>query len=165
MPRKKKTGHYYYPRYPTIYAGTTYGLSLEEHGALTLLIDHYMLTRSPLPGNSDRAMADILHCGTRKWVGLKTKLVSFFKPTEEGLWRNSLCEQNLDESDTRIENAQNNGKKGGRPPNDNPAGLPKEENKQQSKQTAQQTIHQNEPEKAQRSVSESDWKAMVAKLE
>src|SRR5262245_58395830 len=99
MPRDK-TGHFYYAWYPTIYQQDTQSLTLAECGAYRRLIDHYMLTRSPLPGD-DRALARIIGTGLDDWLAIKPTVITYFKPS--GLFlRHSFCDSMLETDKGRI---------------------------------------------------------------
>lgn len=112
MPRDK-TGHFYYAWYPTIYQQDTQHLSLAECGAYRRLIDHYMLTRAPLPSD-DRSLARILGLGADEWLLIKNSLITYFKPTGL-LLTHSFCDAELSKDKKRILRSQDNGSKGGRP--------------------------------------------------
>lgn len=129
MPRDK-TGHFYYGWYPTIFGADTQNLSLAEDGAYRRLIDHYMLTRMPLPGD-DRALARIVGVGWNEWEDVKDNVMRYFKKNPAGLFTHAFCDEELLVHNKRIGNAQNNGKKGGRPKGsknkkNNPAGFESE---------------------------------------
>jgi uncharacterized protein YdaU (DUF1376 family) len=112
MPRDK-TGHFYYAWYPTIYQQDTQHLTLAECGAYRRLIDHYMLTRAPLPSD-DRALARILGIGRDEWEAIKSSITTYFKPS--GLFlTHSFCDAELNKDKRRILRSQDNGSKGGRP--------------------------------------------------
>lgn len=112
MPRDK-TGHFYYPAYPTIWQSDTSHLTLAEDGAYHRLVDHYMLTRSPLP-EDDRSLARILGVGLDEWLIVKAAVVAFFKPLN-GRLMHTFCDAILAEDNARISRARINGKGGGRP--------------------------------------------------
>lgn len=116
MPQDK-TGHFYYSWFPTIYQRDTQDLSLAECGAYRRLIDHYMLTRSPLPGNSDRAMSRILGVGLDEYLQVKPALEVLFKPSNNpvGSWSHTFCDEQLGKQAERLERNRRNGKGGGRP--------------------------------------------------
>lgn len=112
MPRDR-TGHFYYSWFPTIYQQDTQHLSLHEDGAYRRLIDHYMLTRAPLPAD-DRALARIVGVGLTEWESLKPIVMSYFKPTGFS-YEHTFCETVLQNDRFRIEKSRSNGGKGGRP--------------------------------------------------
>ncbi len=116
MPQDK-TGHFYYSWFPTIYQRDTQDMSLAEDGAYRRLIDHYMLTRAPLPGENDRAMSRILGIGVDEWQAIKPALITHFKPSGNpvGLWVHDFCEEQLGKQVERLERNRRNGKGGGRP--------------------------------------------------
>lgn len=115
MPRDK-TGHFYYSWYPTIYQADTQSLTLAEDGAYRRLIDHYMLTRSPLPAD-DRALARIIGIGIDEWLAMKNLVGYFFKPSRnpDGYLTHSFCDEILAKDVSRINKCRTVGKLGGRP--------------------------------------------------
>lgn len=108
MPRDK-TGHFYYAWFPTIYQQDTQNLTLQECGAYRRLIDHYMLTRAPLPC-SDRALSRIVGCGLEEWLPISETLKSYFK-AKEGNLHHSFCDEQLGRDQKRILRSQVNGSK------------------------------------------------------
>lgn len=149
MPQDK-TGHFYYSWFPTIYQRDTQDLSLAECGAYRRLIDHYMLTRSPLPGNSDRAMSRILGVGLDEYLQVKPALEALFKPSNNpvGSWSHTFCDEQLGKQAERLERNRRNGKGGGRPKKvesneNNPVGSqskPRGTYTEQSKAVAKESI-------------------------
>jgi uncharacterized protein YdaU (DUF1376 family) len=112
MPRDK-TGHFYFAWFPTIYQQDTQHLTLAECGAYRRLIDHYMMTRSPLPC-SDKALARIVGCGVDEWVPISENVKAFFK-AKEGFLHHKFCDETIAGDTARILKAQLNGSRGGRP--------------------------------------------------
>src|SRR5262245_9044747 len=112
MPRDR-TGHFYYAWFPTIFHQDTQHLTLAEDGAYRRLLDHYMLTRAPLPAE-DRALARIVGVALEEWLPIKTQLVSYFKPMGN-VWSHSFCDDALAADVDRIRTSRTNGAKGGRP--------------------------------------------------
>lgn len=112
MPRDK-TGHFYYAWFPTIYAQDTQHLTLTEDGAYRRLIDHYMVTRAPLP-SSDRSLARIVGCDREEWEKICLNVMAFFK-AENGSYHHRMCDEIISGDTARILKAQMNGHKGGRP--------------------------------------------------
>lgn len=84
-----------YLRYPGDYARKTKHLSMTEHGAYGLLMDHYYSTGKPIPKNSEKV---------KRISGAKTKteicavnfvLAEFFIETEEGFIHKRVQEELL----------------------------------------------------------------------
>lgn len=118
MPRDK-IGHFYYSWYPTIYQADTQALTLAEDGAYRRLIDHYMLTRTPLL-DDDRALARAVGVGIDDWELVKVRVKQYFKPTRlpDGVstayLKHDFCDEAIAFDNARIEKARKNGKKGGK---------------------------------------------------
>lgn len=112
MPRDK-TGHFYFAWFPTIYQQDTQHLSLAECGAYRRLIDHYMMTRAPLP-SSDKALSRIVGCGVDEWVPISESVKAYFK-AKDGFLHHEFCDETISGDTARILKAQMNGSKGGRP--------------------------------------------------
>lgn len=67
----------WFPKHPTDYRNDTWGLTLAEHGAYNLLIDHYMVYEAPLP-NDDIALAGILGVPVDEWKKVKKNVLTHF---------------------------------------------------------------------------------------
>lgn len=74
----------WYERRPSEYKEDTWHLSLAEHGAYNLLLDHYYANEKPLP-NQDRALASICNCSSDEWATVKENVLKFFKVKENRL--------------------------------------------------------------------------------
>lgn len=106
----------FYKRYMGDYGRDTAHLSLAEHGAYTLLLDHYYSTEGALPAelaalyrvcrafdkNEQRAVASVAN--------------AYFPVGPDGLRHNERADRQIPEDVRLIETARANGKKGGRPP-------------------------------------------------
>ena len=68
-------------------------LSLTEHGAYRLLIDHYMMTEKPLP-DDDQALARIIGATPKEWARITMVIRAFFVP-ENGMLRHKRCDEEL----------------------------------------------------------------------
>jgi uncharacterized protein YdaU (DUF1376 family) len=77
------------------------------------LIDHYMMTRAPLPC-SDKALFRIVGCGVDEWVPISENVKAFFK-AKDGLLHHEFCDETIAGDTARILKAQMNGSNGGRP--------------------------------------------------
>lgn len=109
-----KTGHFYYNWYPTIYLADTQHLTLAQDGAYRRLIDHYMMTRSPLVDN-EISFARIIGIDVNTWKSMSNNLLGYFKITNDGFWHHTMCDEVLAYDVSRIEKSRKNGKSGGRP--------------------------------------------------
>ena len=111
--RRKRVN--YYRRFPGDYARDTGHLSLAEHGAYALLLDAYYSTERPLPV-SNQKLHRICHANNAKERSIVDSVIAeFWTLTDEG-FINARGEKELTGQRDRIRAAQNNGKKGGRPP-------------------------------------------------
>ena len=80
----------WYERRPSDYKEDTWHLTLSEHGAYTLLLDHYYASESPLPDN-DMALSSICNCTPNEWKKVKPSLMEFFTE-KNGKLRNKKCD-------------------------------------------------------------------------
>lgn len=106
----------FYKRYMGDYGRDTAHLSLAEHGAYTLLLDHYYSTEAPLPAD-----AAALYRICRAFEKAEQRCVlsvadAYFPVGEDGLRHNVRADKQIPEDLRVIETARANGKKGGRPP-------------------------------------------------
>ena len=83
----------WYERRPTDYKEDTWHLTLAEHGAYNLLLDHYYSSENPLP-NTDRALASICNCSVDEWLVVKDAVLLFFKK-RGAKYVSKKCEQVL----------------------------------------------------------------------
>ena len=67
----------WYEKRPTDYRNDTWHLTLAEHGAYNLLLDHYYSSEAPLPDN-DNALASICGCTLDEWLCVSNALRQFF---------------------------------------------------------------------------------------
>ncbi len=81
----------WYERRPTDYKEDTWHLTLAEHGAYNLLLDHYYSNESPLP-DQDRALASICNCSIEEWLEVKSAIMKFFI-AKNGKLRNNKCDE------------------------------------------------------------------------
>lgn len=116
----------FYKRFMGDYMRDTSHLSLTEHGAYTVLLDHYYSTGRPLP----RA-ADALHRLCRATTKIEQQAVNsvveqFFPVGDDGLRHNWRADDELAKWEEKAEANRQVGRLGGRPrrnPNGNPNGL------------------------------------------
>lgn len=105
----------FYKRYMGDYARDTAHLSLAEHGAYTLLLDHYYATEKPLPAD-DAALFRLC----RGFDGAEQQAIRrvadmFFPIAEDGLRHNDRADRDIPKDTRAIKAARGNGKLGGRP--------------------------------------------------
>ena len=84
----------WYKRYPASYRGDTWGLTLAEHGAYNLLLDHYYLTERPLP-TGDAALASICGVTIEVWLTVKESVTRHFA-VNNALMRHHKCDEVID---------------------------------------------------------------------
>lgn len=89
---------YWYPFYPFRYQRDTMHLTAEQDGAYRRLIDHYMITKRPLPDN-DTALARI--AGLDATSNAISMLRAFFKHKDDGFLYHETCEKHLKEQASR----------------------------------------------------------------
>ena len=122
------------PLYLRDYLTDTSRLSTIEHGAYLLLLMDYWVN-GPLPNNNN-ILLQITKLSTENLRVISGLLLGFFVLDKNtNTWHNKRIDQELQKASSRRENAVNNGKKGGRPtennPEDNPSNNP-EPNPQES---------------------------------
>lgn len=101
----------WYPWYFTLYQQDTMHLDPYQDGCYRRLIDHYMITRAPLPDN-DSALARIIGVSLSDWLGLGQAIVRpFFRP-QNGLLFHKRCDKILLEQDERSKKLSESGKRG-----------------------------------------------------
>ena len=86
----------WYERHPSDYKDDTWHLTLAEHGAYTLLLDHYYSSEAPLP-EADRALSSICACGIDEWLAVKDNVLSFFD-LKRGRYFSKKCESILNKA-------------------------------------------------------------------
>lgn len=108
----------YYERHLGDYAKDTAHLSMVEHGAYTLLLDRYYGTEQGIPADQVHRVARARTKEER--AAVDAVLAEFFTLTD-GVWVNRRAEEEIPKALQRINAAQVNGRKGGRPKK-NPTG-------------------------------------------
>ncbi len=83
----------WYKRWPNAYKNKTWHLTLAEHGAYNLLIDHYYFHETPLPV-SDQALASIIGRPIEEWLAVRDQVLPFFKRRGDHLIH-FRCEEEL----------------------------------------------------------------------
>lgn len=100
----------YMPWYPDAHISKTILLTLEEQGALRLLLDHMWLHGGWLPDDDER-MQRLLRVSPRKWLTLKQALRSFFIYQNCSFTNNRLLDE-LSKAVGKIEKLRASGKQG-----------------------------------------------------
>lgn len=124
----------FWKRYPGDYGRDTAHLSLSEHGAYGLLLDHYYSTEAPLPADFAALYRLCRAFEKAEQAAVRSVAEAYFPIGEDGLRHNARADRQIPEDQRAIETARVNGKKGGRPkketqpdtetkPKNNPAGF------------------------------------------
>lgn len=101
----------WYPRYMADYASKTAHLSLAEHGAYTLLLDHYYSTGKPLPANAEQLHRICRAFAEHEKSAIDKVLQEFFSPESDG-WHNNKADDELKKRDEISKKRSNSGKLG-----------------------------------------------------
>ena len=102
----------WYPRYPGDYMRDTAHLSLTEHGAYNVLLDHYYATGGPLP---DRHEALIRICRAyedSEKQAVKSVADAFFPVNGDGMRHNRRADKQLAEMEEKHQTLSDAGKRG-----------------------------------------------------
>lgn len=99
----------WYPRDVAAYRADTLHLTTLEHGAYSLLLDEYYLSRRPLPDN-DRALANIARLTLAEWLQIAPTIRAFFW-VKRGLLHQARADRELDLQDRRSQNRSKKAKK------------------------------------------------------
>lgn len=106
-----KANPHWYPRHYKDYQMDTSHLSMVEHGAYTLLLDHYYLTGKPLMADI-RAVARQMRCmGQEEIDAVQSVLEQFFTLQEDG-WHNKRADEELARRAELIDKRQTVGRRG-----------------------------------------------------
>lgn len=111
----------YYRRYIGDYGRDTALLSLAEHGAYALLLDHYYASEGPLPLDIEDLYRVARTIRPEEKKAVDRVLAQFFRREPDG-FHNSRADAEIVRAKPGIEAAKRNGAKGGRPPKENPTG-------------------------------------------
>lgn len=115
----------YYRRYIGDYGRDTALLSLAEHGAYALLLDHYYASEGPLPLDIEDLYRVARTVKPEEKKAVDRVLVKFFRREPDG-FHNPRADAEIARAQPGIEAAKRNGSKGGRPPKENPTGYGEE---------------------------------------
>ena len=112
----------YYERHLGDYARDTAHLSMMEHGAYNLLLDRYYATEQGIPADQVHRLA---RARTREERAAVDAVLQEFFTLQEGVWTHKRAEAELVKAQARIQAAQENGRRGGRPKQnqEKPSGL------------------------------------------
>jgi uncharacterized phage protein (TIGR02220 family) len=140
----------YYERYCGDYARDTGHLSLQEHGAYTVMLDTYYATETALPADYKALYRICRAMGAKEQESVRAVADQFFPIGADGLRHNRKADELIADARPRIDAARVNGRKGGRPRKEtqqvfteNPAGL-----EQEPTGKAHQHQHQHQEERS-----------------
>lgn len=118
----------YFELYPGDYLRDTTRLKLVEHGAYLRLLMAYYSEEEPLPADDAELFVIVSAVSAIDKDAVRKVADRFFPVGEDGMRHNNRADEEIAKARRRIETAQANGGKGGRPkkPKQNPAHNPNE---------------------------------------
>ena len=103
----------WYRRFPDNFIAGTVGLTLEEKGAYSLLLDLMYVRSGPVP-DEPRYIAGVCNCSVRKWNAIRARLLDLGKITiVGGFLTNHRAEEEIEIARKISREAAENGAKGG----------------------------------------------------
>lgn len=103
----------WYRRFPDNFIAGTVGLSLEEKGAYSLVLDLMYVRGGPVP-DEPRYIAGVCNCSVRKWNAIRQRLVDLGKiQSVDGFLTNHRAEEEIEIGRKISREASENGVKGG----------------------------------------------------
>jgi len=106
-------GNLWYPHFPGDYARDTADLTLMEHGAYRLLLDHYYSTGGPLPGDKQRIYRLCRAFHPEEQEAVSAVLSDFFSLQVDG-YHNGRADRQLIEMAEKKEKLSESGRRGAR---------------------------------------------------
>lgn len=107
------TARPWYRRFPDNFIGGTVGLSLEEKGAYSLILDLMYVRGGPIP-DEPRYIAGVCNCSVRKWRAIRARLLEVGKIiVADGHLMNARAQNEIAKADEQAEKYAENGAKGG----------------------------------------------------
>jgi uncharacterized protein YdaU (DUF1376 family) len=103
------------PVYIGDYLGDTTELSAEEHGAYMLLLMHYWLKKGEI-GDDITRLARVCKVDEKTC----SFILGYYFTLENGNYKNKRADEEMKNAEARRQSASENGRKGGRPPKNNP---------------------------------------------
>jgi uncharacterized protein YdaU (DUF1376 family) len=101
---------YWFPWFPAVFQANTLELSLEQDAIYRRLIDHYMITREPLP-ESHAALSRIVGCPIEIIEQNATAMLGAYFTHKNGMYFHKKCDEILDDQDARQKRKSISGKK------------------------------------------------------
>jgi uncharacterized protein YdaU (DUF1376 family) len=113
----------YFKLYIGDYQRDTAALSLAEHGAYLLMLQHYYATQQPLP--TERALYRLLRAETKQEREAVDAVTERFWQRVEGGLIHERADKEMEKAENKTQANRENGKLGGRPkkPKENPLGF------------------------------------------
>lgn len=102
----------FYKRYPGDYACDTRHLEYHEHGAYTLLLDHYYSTERPLPANEAEIFKIMCAKTEIEKAAIRSVLSQFFTHSKRG-YSHKRCGEEIKKYKAKISAYRVSGRKGG----------------------------------------------------
>lgn len=103
----------WYRRFPDNFIAGTVGLTLEEKGAYSLILDLMYVRGGPVP-DEPRYIAGVCNCSVRKWNAIRQRLLDLGKITiTDGHLTNHRAEEEIEIGRKISREAAENGAKGG----------------------------------------------------
>ncbi len=103
----------WYRRFPDNFIAGTVGLTLEEKGAYSLVLDLMYVRGGPVP-DEPRYIAGVCNCSVRKWNAIRGKLIELGKiHAVNGFLTNERAEKEIEISLKDAQERAENGAKGG----------------------------------------------------
>ena len=103
----------WYRRFPDNFIAGTVGLTLEEKGAFSLLLDLMYVRGGPVP-DEPRYIAGACNCSVRKWNAIRSKLIELGKiHVVDGFLTNKRAEKEIEISLKDARERAESGSKGG----------------------------------------------------
>lgn len=103
----------WYRRFPDNFIAGTVGLTLEEKGAYSLVLDLMYVRGGPVP-DEPRYIAGVCNCSVRKWNAIRQRLIDLGKiHAVDGYLTNHRAEEEIEIAGKISREAAENGSKGG----------------------------------------------------
>lgn len=103
----------WYRRFPDNFIAGTAGLTLEEKGAYSLVLDLIYVCGGPIP-DEPRYIAGVCNCSVRKWNAIRERLLDLGKISiVDGHLTNARAEKELENAAKDARELAENGAKGG----------------------------------------------------
>lgn len=103
----------WYRRFPDNFIAGTVGLTLEEKGAYSLVLDLIYVRGGPVPDEA-RYIAGVCNCSVRKWKAIRQRLIDLGKiEAVDGVLLNHRAEKELENAAKTAQERAESGSKGG----------------------------------------------------